>query len=173
MKLLAPQTERASQAGLPSWASATLHPAFQSSIAALELVIGLLLVSRWWRAGLEASLGLACAFLVYALALQESGFGVESCGCFGSYFVAPRAHVLFVLGLACSSAGAAWYSSYGVAHRAALREQEGTARSGVRCRTPCDHSSGTTRRQDESPSESTTSSVPLARRPSGDSASNR
>jgi hypothetical protein len=89
---------------------------------ALELGIGALLLTRWWRPAATGALLLSSGLSGGFAALLLAGVPARACGCFGPAAVGAFGHGFVLAGLSVASlAAVVWAASRGAAWEARVR----------------------------------------------------
>jgi uncharacterized membrane protein YkgB len=83
---------------LPSWLAWSQTRGALLAMAAIEMLIGVLVLSRLWRKALHAVFGLAVLLFAYLCTLSFVG-RVNDCGCLGRVAIPMLAHIFIVIGI--------------------------------------------------------------------------
>ena len=75
------------------------------AIGAAEILIATLLLGRYWRVAVWASMLMIAAFASFIATLTHLDFPVHGCGCLGRVTLSFEAHRMLLLGAGCVAAG--------------------------------------------------------------------
>ena len=91
--------EMASPESLPGWVLWTQNPTLLIILAIVEVVLGILLLTRYWQAAILACTVLTTVFAGYLFLLAVAGVDLRICSCFGPREITPASHFLLLGGM--------------------------------------------------------------------------